>query len=102
MKPDRPLIASILFLVAGICMTLWYCQGNAGVSAGFPVSSSTIHFSVNTSGPAALGGILLTFIGLVLLAWSALVAVFGQLSQISGSDRGPERLRLFGEPEAGK
>ena len=92
MKPDRPLIASILFLAGGLCMTFWYCQGTAGLSAGFPVSSSTIHFSVITSGPAALGGIVLTAVGVALLIWSALVAIFGQLRSIAGESRGPERL----------
>lgn len=92
MKPDRPLIASVSCLVAGICLTLWYCQGTAGLSAGFPVSSSTIHFSVATSGPAALGGIVLTAIGVVLLLWSVLVAIFGQLMLVAGSSKGPERL----------
>jgi hypothetical protein len=92
MKPDRPLIAAIFFLAAGLSMTFWYCQGTAGLSAGFPVSSSTIHFSVTTSGPAALGGIVLTAIGLALLVWSALVAIFGQLAQMAGADKGPERL----------
>jgi hypothetical protein len=92
MKPDRPLIAAILFLAAGLCMTFWYCQGTAGLSAGFPISSSTIHFSVTTSGPAALGGIVFTAIGLALLIWSALVAIFGQLAQMAGADKGPERL----------
>jgi hypothetical protein len=92
MKPDRPLILSILCLIGGFCLTLWYCQGSAGLSAGFPVSSSTIHFSVTTSGPAALGGIVLTAVGVLLLLWALLVAVFGQLAQIAGSDKGPERL----------
>jgi len=93
MKPDRPLIASILFLAAGLCMTFLYCQGTAGLSAGFPVSSSTIHFSVTTNGPAALGGILLTAVGLLLLIWATLVAIFGQLAEIAGaSNKGPERI----------
>lgn len=92
MKPDRPLIGSVLCLVLGLFITLWYCQGTAGLSAGFPVSSSTIHFTFTTSGPAALGGIVLTAIGVLLLIWSALVAIFGQLAQLAGSDKGPERL----------
>ena len=92
MKPDRTLIASILFLAGGLCMTFWYCQGTAGLSAGFPVASSTIHFSVTTSGPAALGGIVLTAVGVALLIWSSLVAIFGQIKAFAGEDRGPERL----------
>jgi hypothetical protein len=92
MKPDRPLILSILCLVGGLCLTLCYCQGSAGLSAGFPVSNSTIHFSVTTSGPAALGGIVLTAVGVMLLLWAAIVAVFGQLAQIAGSEKGPEKL----------
>jgi hypothetical protein len=93
MKPDRPLIASILFLAVGLWLTFFYCQGTAGLSAGFPVSSSTIHFSVTTSGPAALGGIVLTAVGVALLIWSTLVAIFGQFAELAGSShRGPERL----------
>jgi hypothetical protein len=92
MTSDRPLIASILFLATGLFLTFAYCQGTAGLSAGFPVSSSTIHFSVTTSGPAALGGIVLTAVGLALLIWSTLVAIFGQLMRLAGSDKGPERL----------
>ena len=93
MKPDRPLIASIFSLAAGLWLTFFYCQGSAGLSAGFPISSSTIHFSATTSGPAALGGIVLTGIGIALLIWSALVAIFGQIMEFAGSsNRGPARL----------
>ena len=94
MKPDRPLLASILFLAVGLFMTFAYCQGTAGLSAGFPVSSSTIHFSATTSGPAALGGIVLTAVGVVLLAWSFLVALFGLIAHLFdlSDSKGPERL----------
>jgi hypothetical protein len=93
MKPDRPLIASILSLAAGLWLTFFYCQGSAGLSAGFPISSSIIHFTATTSGPAALGGIVLTGIGVALLIWSALIAFVGQIMELAGSsNRGPERL----------
>lgn len=94
MKPDRPLLASILFLAVGLFLTFAYCQGTAGLSAGFPVSSSTIHFAATTSGPAALGGIVLTAVGVVLMAWSAILALIGQVGLLFDSEdsKGPRRL----------
>src|SRR5579872_2274759 len=101
MKPDRPLLVSIVCIAAGLFLTFAYCQGTAGLSAGFPVSSSTIRFAATTNGPAALGGILLTAVGVVLMVWSFLLALFGQIALLmdhAGNSKGPERLFGYEQP----
>jgi len=93
MKPDRPLILSILFLAAGLWLVFGYAHGIAGLSAAWPVANSTIHVDVNTSGLGALSGIALLGIGLLLLVWSLLAAIVSQLMLLAGgSYKGPAKL----------
>lgn len=91
MKPDRPLIVSTLFLAGGLTLIFGYANGTAGLSAAFPIANSMLHVNVNTAGPAALGGIALLAIGVVLLVWALLVALVSQVMQLAGSDRESER-----------
>lgn len=93
MKPDRPLLGAILFLAGGLGTILGYCNDATTFTAAFPFSGSTLHIDVLTNGPAAVGGVLLTAIGLMLLLWAVLVAIVGQISQLfSGSHHDPESL----------
>jgi len=93
MKPDRPLILSILFLAAGLWLVFGYAHGIAGVSAAWPVANSTLHIDVNTSGLGALSGIVLLGIGVLLLVWSLLAAIVSQLMLLAGgSYKGPAKL----------
>lgn len=89
MKPDRPLILSILLLAGGLILIFGYANGTAGLSAALPVSNSTLHIDVNTTGPAALSGIALLGLGVLFLLWALLGAL---VSQLTGSYREPERL----------
>ncbi|HUH64400.1 MAG TPA: hypothetical protein VLZ50_15445 [Terracidiphilus sp.] len=92
MKPDRPLIVSILFLAGGLTLIFGYANGTAGLSAAMPIANSTLHVNVNTTGPAALGGIALLGIGVLLLLWSLLGAVVSQLMLLGGGYQGPAKL----------
>ena len=91
MKSDRPLIASVLALAAGLSLLLSYCSGSTSLSAAYPLSSSTIHMDITTTGPAALGGIALCAVGLLLLVWALLAAIVGQLSLLAGTGPGADR-----------
>jgi Na+-transporting methylmalonyl-CoA/oxaloacetate decarboxylase gamma subunit len=91
MKPDRPIIISTLFLAGGLTLIFGYANGTAGLSAAFPIANSILHVNVNAAGPAALGGIALLGIGVVLLVWALLVALVSQVMQLGGSDRESER-----------
>ena len=86
MRPDRPLILSVLLMAAGLGLTIGYCTGNAGISPSFPLSGASLRLGLTTYGPAALGGPALTALGLVLLLWAWLCAILRQMG-------------LFGTPE---
>jgi hypothetical protein len=86
MRPDRPLIVSILFLAAGLGLTFGYCDGTVGLNAGYPLSAASFKLCVSTFGPAAIGGPILTLLGLLLLVWALVCAIFSQFG-LGGSSR---------------
>lgn len=82
MRSERPLIASVLFLATGLSLIFGYCNGASSLNAAYPIAASVLHLDITTSGPAALGGITLTAIGVLLLVWALLGAIVGQISLI--------------------
>lgn len=95
MRPDRPLIVSVLLLAAGLGLTFGYCDGTFGLNASYPLSAASLKLSVSTFGPAAIGGPILTLFGLLLLIWALVCAIFGQLGLAGSSkdhDQAPLRL----------
>jgi uncharacterized membrane protein len=92
MRPDRPLIASAVFLATGLSLILGYCTGATSFNAAFPIDASALHLDIVTSGPAALGGIALVAAGLLLLVWALLAAIVQQISLLAGSSRDPDRV----------
>ena len=82
MKSERPLIASVLFLATGLSLIFGYCNGTSSLNAAYPMAASVLHLDITTSGPAALGGITLTAIGVLLLIWALLGAIVGQITLI--------------------
>ena len=83
MRTDRPLILSVVLLATGLSLIFCFCQGTSGLSAAFPISGSTLHLDVTTTGPAALGGIALTAVGILALLWAFLAAIVGQVSLLA-------------------
>jgi hypothetical protein len=93
MRADRPLLGAILFLACGLSLILGYCSSATSFTASYPFTASTLHIDVLTNGPAAIGGVVLTAIGLLLLLWAVLAAIVGLIIQLfSGSHRDPETL----------
>ena len=82
MKSERPLIASVLFLATGLSLIFGYCNGTSSLNAAYPMAASVLHLDITTAGPAALGGITLTAIGVLLLIWALLGAIVGQITLI--------------------
>jgi hypothetical protein len=80
MRPDRPVIGGVVCLATGIALIVAYCHGATSASAVYPFSGSTLHIELTTTGPAVLGGLLLTAMGVVLLLWSLLAAIVSQIS----------------------
>jgi hypothetical protein len=87
MKSDGPLILAVLSLVAGLTIIFVYGVGTAAFNAAYPVSAASLQMSISTTGPAAIGGLGLTALGLLLMIWALLCAIVGQFVSF-GTERG--------------
>jgi hypothetical protein len=47
---------------------------------------------ITTIGPAAVGGIALVGVGLLLLTWALLGAIVSQIGLLAGNSRQPDRI----------
>jgi hypothetical protein len=90
MRSDRPLIVSVLLLASGLSLIFGYCTGTAGFNAAYPAAGASLHFAITTMGPAAMGGVVLTSLGLLMLVWALICAIVGQIQMISSPDRVPD------------
>ncbi len=86
MTPDRPLIVAVASLATGVGLIVGYCQGATSMNVAYPFSGSTLHIALTTSGPGVLGGLALTALGVLLLAWSVLAAIVHQISLLAGGE----------------
>jgi hypothetical protein len=86
------LIASVVFLATGCSLIFGYCTGVTSLNAAFPIDSSRLHFDITTTGPAALGGVALVCVGLLLLIWALLTAIVGQIGLMATNFRNPDRI----------
>ena len=93
MRSDRPLIVSILLLAAGLTLIVGYGNGHAGFNAAYPVAGASVQLSIATYGPAAIGGVLLTAFGLLMLVWALICALIGQIQLIGPARREREIVR---------
>jgi hypothetical protein len=87
MKSDGPLILAVLFLAGGLTIIFAYGTGTAGFNAAYPFSAANLNMSIATTGPAAIGGMALTALGVLLMAWALVGAIVGQFMGF-GTDRG--------------
>jgi hypothetical protein len=77
MKSDGPLILAVLFLVAGLSVIFTYGVGTSAFNAAYPLSGANLQLSIATTGPAAVGGLALTALGLLILAWALICSFIG-------------------------
>ncbi len=96
MRSDRPLIVSILLLAAGFGLILGYGNGSATFNAAYPVSAANLQLAITTTGPAALGGLILTVLGLLALIWALICAFIGPVQSIRKTEK--EVVRVEREP----
>lgn len=75
MKSNRSLIAAVILLAAGLGMIFVYCNGTTSMNVGYPFAGSALHIAITTTGPAAVGGVALTLLGLLLLIWAFIWAI---------------------------
>ena len=91
MKSDGPLILAVLLLASGLTIIFTYGVGSAGFNAAYPFSAANLNLSIATTGPAAMGGLGLTALGLVVLLWGLVCALVGEFSGLGASWNSPER-----------
>lgn len=77
MKSDGPLILAIVFLAAGLIVIFSYGTGSSGFNAAYPLSGANLQLAITTTGPAAVGGLALTALGVLTMAWALICAFFG-------------------------
>jgi uncharacterized membrane protein len=87
MKSDGPLILAVLFLAAGFTLIFMYGAGTAGFNAAYPFSAANLHMSISTTGPAAIGGLGFTALGLLVMIWAVICAIVQQF-MVFGTERG--------------
>lgn len=95
MRADRPLLASAIFLGAGLFILLRYGASGASVATAMPWSSMGFHLNLADSGPAAMGGAALVAVGLLLLLWSILVALAFNVSLLFDRNDDRDFLRIL-------
>lgn len=93
---DRPLIVSILLLAAGLALIIGYGNGSAGFNAAYPVSAANLQVAITTTGPAALGGLTLTVLGLLAMIWALICAFIGPIQSFRKTEK--EVVRVEREP----
>jgi signal transduction histidine kinase len=95
MRSDGPLILAAVFLATGLTLIFDYGVGTAAFNAAYPFSAANLQMSIATTGPAAIGGLALTALGVLTLCWALLCAVVAEISGIvSGGPERMERKRL--------
>ena len=75
MRADRPVLISAVFLAAGLSVLFCYGSSGSGLSAALPISNSGFHLTLVTGGGAAIGGVILTVLGVLCFIW----AIFASL-----------------------
>lgn|SRR5580658_9651368 len=92
MRSDGPLILAVLSLAAGLTIIFKYGIGTGSFNAAYPVAGASLQMSISTAGPAAIGGMALIALGLLLMLWALISAIAGLFASF-GTERGrAERL----------
>jgi hypothetical protein len=68
-----------------------YGNGAAGFNAAYPFAGASLQASITTYGPAAIGGLALTALGVLLMAWALICGIIGQIQLIGPAPRIRER-----------
>jgi len=86
MKSDRFVIGAVLFLAAGLGLLFGFTHGATGFTLGYPVSNTSLHVDITTSGIPALAGLPLVAAGTLLLFIALIAAIVAQFHQPESRD----------------
>lgn len=94
MKSDGPLLLAVLFLAAGLFAIFHYGVGAAAFNAAYPLSAASLHLSIVTAGPAAMAGLALVTVGMLLLVFALLCALLGLIQPVASYRDGASGLAV--------
>ncbi len=91
MRSDGPLVLAVLLLASGLTIIFVYGVGTAGFNAAYPFSAANLNLSIATAGPAAIGGLSLAALGLLLLLWALVCSIAGLASGVGSAQNRTDR-----------
>jgi hypothetical protein len=71
------LLVAVVCLAAGLGVVFGYCHGTTGLSFAYPLSSSSIHIDITTTGAGVPVAVGLLAVGAFLLVIATIIAVIG-------------------------
>ena len=71
------LVVAVICLAAGIGVIFGYCNGTTGLQFGYPLSASSIHIDITTTGAGVPVAVGLVSIGAFLLIVATIIAIVG-------------------------
>ena len=95
------IIISIACLAIGVDLIFYYCNGSTNFSFAFPLSGTSLHIDITTTGAPALIGLLMTTLGAILVIITWLLALIRPLSRPQTPPSRDEEPHRREEPFAG-
>ena len=74
------LVFAVVCLAAGVGVIFGYCNGTTGLQFGYPLSASSIHIDITTTGAGVPIAVGLVAIGAFLLIVATIIALDGNVS----------------------
>jgi hypothetical protein len=84
------LVVAVACLAVGIGVIFGFCNGSTGLSLGSPLSASSIHVDITTTGAGVPIAVGLVALGVFLLIVATAIAIVGMRRE---SEAGPSRRR---------
>jgi hypothetical protein len=75
------LIVASLCLAAGVGLIFGFCNGTTGFNFGVPLSATSLHIDITTTGVPAVAGLALTLLGAFLLMVATIIAFVGMFQR---------------------
>ena len=85
------LVVGVLCLAAGIGVIFGFCNGTTGLQLGYPLSASSVHIDITTTGAGVPIAVGLTLLGAFLLIIATIIALVGMLHR--GGEYPPSKRR---------
>jgi hypothetical protein len=85
------LVVAVACLAVGIGVIFGFCNGSTGLSLGSPLSASSIHVDITTTGAGVPIAVGLVALGVFLLIVATAIAIVGMTRR--ESEAGPSRRR---------